>query len=750
MHQLHADAYKELAATLPRGLNTAIKNDLGVTPEQYLADADAAGQASGVVQSLKEQGVHILGYRMEGTQLKVNVRSAADVPAVQASGAVAAVGAGTSDTPPDLAGKTFTAMSTDSGDGWGYPLLGTSWAVCSTGFNGYSATGTPEFVTAGHCGATIPGGTAVYAATKAAPNSWFPFSTAPIGATAGGSFHVGDGRDAGLITTNSNAAPEPYASEWDGSKTPITGVATAVTGAPVCKSGGTSGWTCGTVLAVDQMLNVVDTTNTTFQVNSIVTNACVKSGDSGGALLMGTRAVGVTSSAGGDCAVGSFGNFFPLQSASDASVASTYGSGFELAVQVPAPQPMTPANGQSVTTAPTLSGKFAGGTSGEVVHLRLNGGAEQTQKVTADGASWSFAIQPQPGRNTYQVWATYGARSKSSAVDGSFTLPAAAAPSSTPAPQAPSNAPAPAAPSKAPAASAPSSTRIAGADRYGTAAAISKAGFSGSARVAYVASGANFPDALSASAAAAKQVGPLLLTMPGALPSSTRAELVRLKPSKVVIAGGAASVSDAVMKAIAALPGRPAVVRVAGADRYATSQAIAKYAFGAGITKAFVASGSVFPDALSASAPAGTAGEPVVLVSPASAASAGALLKKLGAKSVSVVGGPASVSNSTMKALAIPAVRLSGADRYATNDAVVKANYSAAPSIVIASGIVFPDALSGSVLAAARLVPVMLSPSACVAPQVLTEMSRLHATNVTILGGTSSLSTSVASLRRCG
>ncbi|MBA3740282.1 MAG: cell wall-binding repeat-containing protein, partial [Chloroflexi bacterium] len=54
-------------------------------------------------------------------------------------------------------------------------------------------------------------------------------------------------------------------------------------------------------------------------------------------------------------------------------------------------------------------------------------------------------------------------------------------------------------------------TRIAGADRYATAAAVSAAYFPAGVPVAYVATGATFPDALTAGAAAAALGGPVLL-----------------------------------------------------------------------------------------------------------------------------------------------------------------------------------------------------------------------------------------------
>lgn len=89
-----------------------------------------------------------------------------------------------------------------------------------------------------------------------------------------------------------------------------------------------------------------------------------------------------------------------------------------------------------------------------------------------------------------------------------------------------------------------------GMDRYGTAAAISQHVF-GSAKAVHLATGVNFPDAVAAAPAAARSLGPLLLTQTAALPPATTAELTRLQPTHVAILGGPAIVSDAVYPQIA-------------------------------------------------------------------------------------------------------------------------------------------------------------------------------------------------------
>ena len=64
--------------------------------------------------------------------------------------------------------------------------------------------------------------------------------------------------------------------------------------------------------------------------------------------------------------------------------------------------------------------------------------------------------------------------------------------------------------------------RIAGADRYSTAATLSRAHFPAGVPVAFVATGRNFPDALAVGPVAGMQGGPVLLTDPNSLPQATR------------------------------------------------------------------------------------------------------------------------------------------------------------------------------------------------------------------------------------
>lgn len=297
------------------------------------------------------------------------------------------------------------------------------------------------------------------------------------------------------------------------------------------------------------------------------------------------------------------------------------------------------------------------------------------------------------------------------------------------------------------------STRIQGGDRYESAAAVSRTAFPTSAPVVVVASGEAFPDALASGPVAAKLGGPLLLTQGTALTAPTKAEIARLKPSKIIVSGGTASINDAVVNELKKLAG--SVVRVSGADRYETSRKLASYAFSSA-SVAFVASGDTFPDGLSAGAGAAGRGAPLLLVSSgptAADAATGSLVKSLKATAVRVVGGTAVVSASTLntvKASVADTQRVAGADRFLTSVAVAKNYFPTATSqVFVVNGLNFPDGLVSAPLAAVKKAPVFLSPGHCLNREVLTQMDRLGASQLTLIGGTTSLNADVAAGRIC-
>ncbi|MEA2652609.1 MAG: hypothetical protein QOI85_2330 [Chloroflexota bacterium] len=294
--------------------------------------------------------------------------------------------------------------------------------------------------------------------------------------------------------------------------------------------------------------------------------------------------------------------------------------------------------------------------------------------------------------------------------------------------------------------------RFAGADRYATAARISLASFAPGVPVAYVATGSTFPDALAAGPAAGMGGGPVLLTMGTSVPGATGSELARLRPAKIVVVGGTAVISDAVLAQLRGYATSGVVTRVAGPDRFSTAARTSAAAFAPGVPVAYVATGTSFPDALSGGVAVGRRKGPMLLVSANSVpAATAAELTRLKPVNIIVLGGTAAISDAVAARLRSYATsgsvtRLGGADRYATAIAVSQATTGndAPRTVYIATGASFADGLSGTPAAIKANAPLLIVPTGSLPATVAAELRRLNPPRIIILGGTVSISSAVA------
>ncbi|HUH08328.1 MAG TPA: cell wall-binding repeat-containing protein [Egibacteraceae bacterium] len=189
--------------------------------------------------------------------------------------------------------------------------------------------------------------------------------------------------------------------------------------------------------------------------------------------------------------------------------------------------------------------------------------------------------------------------------------------------------------------------RIAGADRFATAAAV--ADELDSASIVFVASGDDFPDALSAAPYAAFAGSPILLAG-GELSSDTAAALTRLDPDEVVVLGGEAAVSEHVAEELAAYA--PHVRRLAGRTRFETSALVYDEAMAQGMDPAqlWLATGDDFPDALAAGPAVAARGATMLLVSGGDLWRQPAIVERIRARaeqlaSVYLLGGEAAINS---------------------------------------------------------------------------------------------------------
>ncbi|MEV6963239.1 S1 family peptidase [Streptomyces sp. NPDC051207] len=158
---------------------------------------------------------------------------------------------------------------------------------CSIGFSVHGG-----FVTAGHCGRAGAG-----------VNGW---DRSYIGTFQGSSF---PDNDYAWVSVGSGWWTVPVVLGWGTVPDQLVrGSAEAPVGASVCRSGSTTHWHCGRVLAKNETVNYSQ--GAVHQMTK--TSVCAEPGDSGGSFISGDQAQGVTSGGWGNCGSGGETWFQPV------------------------------------------------------------------------------------------------------------------------------------------------------------------------------------------------------------------------------------------------------------------------------------------------------------------------------------------------------------------------------------------------------------------------------------------------------
>ena len=251
-----------------------------------------------------------------------------------------------------------------------------------------------------------------------------------------------------------------------------------------------------------------------------------------------------------------------------------------------------------------------------------------------------------------------------------------------------------------------------GADRTATAARLSETRFAPGQDQVWVVPADSFTEAVVAAPAAGRAAGPVLLHRDDALPTATLEALQRLRPAEVVVLNPGAGLVDA----LAAVDGVGAVTTIAEEDPYAMSAAVAA-TFG-GAAMAYLTTGEAFPDALAAGPAAILEGAPVLLTRPDALPEATLqALRDLDTADpltdlrVVIVGGTAAVSSTVADALGeeFTVERVDGTTRFGTAAALAALEvFGAAPTVFVANGLNFPDALTAGVPAGLDGSPILL------------------------------------------
>lgn len=319
--QAAPDSAQPSPAALPNDLVVALQRDLNLTPQEYLDRAAAAQRVAAYASEQRRSdsgGVGGAWLAQDGTPtVAVTTQAAANrvaaagyraqmVP-LSTSGLESAptVPNRRSTPPPSFHVATGTTPSTMGGDSYitaAAPIASaSSYLVCSFGFAAADSAGKPLALSAGHCDPNRPATGTSNAAGVYEPKIGDLRNSRLVGSFAeSGIGDEGGNLDYSVIGLVSDVVPttglgQPTVRGENGSTLTITGTAVPVAGAPVCKSGQTSGYTCGTIDFADYSPLLGGDDGESWNVRGFSTTACTLGGDSGGAIVTGTLALGITS-----------------------------------------------------------------------------------------------------------------------------------------------------------------------------------------------------------------------------------------------------------------------------------------------------------------------------------------------------------------------------------------------------------------------------------------------------------------------
>ncbi|MGL4306675.1 MAG: S1 family peptidase [Mycobacteriaceae bacterium] len=287
---------------LPTELVYAIERDLGMNPKTYLEQAELGQKLASRSHELKTEfpssfggawidtkGVATIGILPGSTSESLHNK-------ILASGFTASIitsdesfGATNTSSPYGLysqlrpqqaADNTATENLIMGGDG--YIAQSDGFALrCSLGFHAIDSGGNPVNISAGHCNpdGESAGATVSFLSGHRVGNQFGTFIKSSV-----------SGNDYSIISLNESSASLFATNEIRDSNSFIDGTAEPIVGALVCKSAATTGFTCGRITAINQNLLIANNRS----LNDVfATDMCALYGDSGGAVISGTKAVGI-------------------------------------------------------------------------------------------------------------------------------------------------------------------------------------------------------------------------------------------------------------------------------------------------------------------------------------------------------------------------------------------------------------------------------------------------------------------------
>ncbi|MER3388719.1 MAG: cell wall-binding repeat-containing protein [Microcella sp.] len=748
MIDVSPEDFAEEGSALPAGLQQALARDVGLTGAEWLAQSEAGNAAADVVAELTEV-IDVVDARLEGYDLVVTVENAADARLAQSVGARVEFGSASESRGTAVIEGLEPAADLRGG----IPYIFNNAARCSVGFAGINtSTDQLQMLSAGHCEdvpgdqrrvtsinrPTISGGTLSSPVTLGngglhvtdeypnpgySQDTFYDLGLTPV--TASG--WVGKPE---VVTWGNSTSGAPYDSE----PLVIRDAGPAMTGTTICKSGATTGWTCGPITDVDSLVYVGGgspscpaASGDNYCVAGIEADVCVRGGDSGGPAMVGSRAVGVSSAATNatenTCDVlGNVGIFATLYSAFPE---------FEQVTKIyPNWEPIIDVSTPAVLRDGTdFSGTLEGGTVRHSVDIEFSNGRTLTTPVGSDG-TWAIdASTAYLATADYEVIARWGEGSRSAAVLGSISVPTGAAEGRVNAVEDPSP--------------AISGASVRFHDTNGVFISEVQTDGNGDFQAPDLAAGDYLVQVIDPGGSYASRWFPDATSSASATPVTVTSEQTT-------------SSIDISLPDMPVWP--PAVSRIAGADRYSTAAKIAQEydPFPSGEGVVYVATGTGFADALSAAAAAAYLDAPLLLTAPTSLPSViRSEILRLGPHKIIIVGGTSVVSSgveNALKNLAPIVVRQAGSDRYSTSRVVTREAFESggATTAFVATGSGFADALAAASAAGSIGAPVVLvdGSSSGVPSATRSLLADLGVTDVYVAGGTAVVSSGILSTIR--
>ncbi|KUM32089.1 hypothetical protein AQ436_03010 [Arthrobacter sp. EpRS66] len=329
---------------------------------------------------------------------------------------------------------------------------------CSIGFNAWNASGDDAILSAGHCteDGTKPD---TWVVEVNAPNDILGY-TVPLGkfgfSQFGGPNNSGypqdatwddvdtenPGTDISVINgINADLNLHPAVSQWPSSGDErdqvlnVTGVTAGTVGAEACSSGSTTGWSCSTITG-EGIFFVLGSDDTLRDVWGYTADnpgqSVLDQGDSGGAVLIGNKAIGINSANGaGEDGTENTADDLAMYTSLDDVFKKGYVDGYAVKLFINAPT-LTTETGAEVEAGSEISGSVKDAAPGTKVDIIVNGEVVDTVTVDSNG-NFTFSAPEKTGVYEFTLRAQNGF-DKSAETQSNVVVIAVPTPTPTPTP----------------------------------------------------------------------------------------------------------------------------------------------------------------------------------------------------------------------------------------------------------------------------------------------------------------------------